>query len=153
MSKKFLFPFIIGLAVVAAAVLWLLSAIPVNGFENFNASWAIAILSGVCALAFIFRALFEKSALVPMKKLYVFIGAGFAIVCIFMIISATSWEAGKRLIAPIIGVVLAVALLLSILFTGGKKWDQADNKNVGYKNYNQRKAEEEAARKKEESGK
>ena len=147
MSKKFGFVFIIALAFVAAAVLWLMSEIPVAGFEAFSPSWAIALVSGVCALAFILRGAFEKSSPTPIRKLYVFLGAGFAIVCIFMIISAAAWTNGKRLIAPIIGVVLAAALLLSILFTGGKKWDQGDNKNAGYKNYHQRKAEEEERRK------
>ena len=156
MSKKFLFGFVIALAFLAAAVLWLLSAVPTGNpvLPNFNPQWAILIVAGVCALAFILRAFFDKSMLVPVKKLYVILGAGFIVVCVFMLISIFAWDTDNgRIIAPIIGVVIALALVLMILATGGKKWDQADNKNVGYKNYHQRKAEEEAARKKEESGK
>ena len=44
---------------------------------------------------------------------------------------------------PIIAIVVTVALLLGFVAVGGKKWDQGDNQNVGYKNYYQRKAEEE----------
>ena len=152
MSKKFLFVFVIALAFLAAAVLWLLSAVPADNpvLADFKPQWAIVIVAGVCAVAFIFRAFFEKSALVPMKKLYVIIGAGLIVVCVFMVISIYAWQTDK-IIAPIIGVIAALALVLMVLASGGKKWDQADNKNVGYKNYHQRKAEEEEQRKKEEN--
>jgi hypothetical protein len=40
-------------------------------------------------------------------------------------------------------VLVAAGIVLGIIGTGGKKWDTADNQKVGYKNYHQRKAEEE----------
>jgi hypothetical protein len=46
-------------------------------------------------------------------------------------------------ILPIICVMAALAIVLGIIVTGGKKWDTADNQKAGYKNYHQRKAEEE----------
>ena len=49
----------------------------------------------------------------------------------------------ENLILPIILVVLAAMLVLGVLITGGKKWDEGDNHKAGYKNYYQRKAEEE----------
>ena len=49
----------------------------------------------------------------------------------------------KNLVLPILLVVVSVLLVLGILFTGGKKWDTGDNQKMGYKNYYQRKAEEE----------
>ena len=52
-------------------------------------------------------------------------------------------EDKQNLVIPIIAVVVTVALLLGFVAVGGKKWDQGDNQNVGYKNYYQRKAEEE----------
>ena len=54
------------------------------------------------------------------------------------------------MVIPIIALVAAVGLLLTILFTGGKKWDEGDNQKVGYKNYYERKAEEEKQAEKEE---
>ena len=44
-------------------------------------------------------------------------------------------------------------LVLGILITGGKKWDEGDNHKAGYKNYYQRKEEEEKAKRKEENEK
>ena len=37
----------------------------------------------------------------------------------------------------------ALAIVLGIIGTGGKKWDTADNQKAGYKNYHQIKEEEE----------
>ena len=55
-----------------------------------------------------------------------------------------------KLVLPIIAIVITAVVLLCILAVGGKKWDQADNENVGYKDYRTRKREEEERRKREE---
>ena len=47
MSKKFLFGLIVGLVIVADAVLWLLSALNVAGMEWFSLGWAAVIAAGV----------------------------------------------------------------------------------------------------------
>ena len=56
----------------------------------------------------------------------------------------------KSYIWPVIAVIVAVAGVLSVLATGGKKWDEGDNQKVGYKDYRARKAEEEARKAEEE---
>ena len=56
----------------------------------------------------------------------------------------------KSYIWPIIAVIIALAGVLSVLSTGGKKWDEGDNQKVGYKDYRTRKAEEEARKAEEE---
>ena len=49
----------------------------------------------------------------------------------------------KNLVWPIIAVILAAALVIGLFATGGKKWDEGDNHKTGYKNYYERKKEEE----------
>jgi hypothetical protein len=57
----------------------------------------------------------------------------------------------RTLIVPIIVGVLILGILVGYIVTGGKKWDGGDNQQVGYKNYHQRKAEEEAREKKNDN--
>ena len=51
---------------------------------------------------------------------------------------------------PIIAIVAAFAIVISLIATGGKKWDEGDNTQVGYKDYRTRKKEEEAREAEEE---
>ena len=65
-----------------------------------------------------------------------------ALVClIFALALPENW------ILPLILILVGVMLVLGVLITGGKKWDTGDNQKVGYKNYYQRKAEEEKNKK------
>lgn len=145
MSKKFLFGFFLGLFFVAAAVLWLLSVCLPDTFGWFSLGWAATLLAGGFGVVFILRGLFEKTA-APLKKFYIYFGAGFLIVALFAVIGEVSMPG--KLVMPIIAVIIAAALLLGFVAVRGKKWDQGDNQNVGYKNYYQRKEEE--ARKRDE---
>ena len=153
MSKKFVFRFVLGLVAVVVAVMWLLSVIPgtKDAMGWFTLGWAIAIITGVFGLAFIFRGLFGKN-FGPLKRLIIYFGAGFIFVAVFAMIGELAIDAvdKQNLVIPIIAVVVTVALLLGFVAVGGKKWDQGDNQNVGYKNYYQRKAEEEKAKKNDE---
>lgn len=147
MSKRFLFGLIVCLLIVAVAVLWLLSALKVEGMEWFTLGWAVTIAAGILGVAFILRGLFGKTA-GPLKKMWIFFGSLFLVVAVITLACEIAMPA--EIIAPIIAVVLAVGLLIGFVAVGGKKWDEGDNQKVGYKNYYQRKAEEEA-RKKEEN--
>ena len=147
MSKKFLFGLIVGLVVVADAVLWLLSALNVAGMEWFTLGWAAVIAAGVLGIAFIGRGLFGKTA-GPLKKMWIYFGAAFLVVAV--VVLACEIAMPKEIVTPIIAIVVAVALLLGFLAVGGKKWDEGDNQKVGYKNYYQRKAEEEARKQEED---
>ena len=123
MSKKFMFRFALGLVAVVVAVMWLLSVIP--GTKDAMGWFKLG-----------------KNA-VPLKKLNIYFGAGFVLVAVLSMIGELAIEDKQNLVIPIIAVVVTVALLLGFVAVGGKKWDQGDNQNVGYKNYYQRKAEEE----------
>ena len=139
MSKKFLFKFLIALVFVASAVVWLLSVLYPSTFGNLNLSWIIASVCAVLGLIFIGRGLFSKKLGIA-KKLNILIGAGFIVAGVFALVGTIVKDS---LVWPIIAVVIAVALLLCLFATGGKKWDEADNQKVGYKDYYARKAEEE----------
>jgi len=107
MNKKFLARSLYALALVTAAVLYLLSVcVPavVKKFKIFGG--AILLICGVVCAVFAY--------LLP-----------------------------ENLVVPIIVLVVAVAILLGIFATGGKKWDEGDNQKIGYENYHQRKAREE----------
>ena len=147
MSKKFLFGFVICLMIVAVAVLWLLSALEVEGLEWFTLGWAATIAAAVLGFAFVGRGLFGKNA-GPLKKMWIFFGAAFLVVAV--IVLACEIAMPHKIVVPIIAIVLAVALLLGFLAVGGKKWDAGDNQKAGYKTYRQRKAEEEARKQNEE---
>ncbi|MCL2797795.1 MAG: hypothetical protein FWD58_07050 [Firmicutes bacterium] len=148
MSKTFLFKLLLGLSILAAAVLWLLSVIPASqamleeaGIKNGDiGSWAALFVSGGWAVAFILLGIFSKDKTNILKKWYVYFGVALGVVAVVMLINIFAWEVPML---PVIAVAVALALLLGMIVVGGKKWDQGDNQNAGYKNYHQRKAEEE----------
>lgn len=140
MNKRFLFGFIIGVAALAAAVLWLLSVIVPDTFGWFSGGWAVVVISGVAGLAFVLKGVCVKESGV-LKKLSIMIGAALMVVCFIQL--AVELALPKNTIAPAITVIAVAALLLGYIVVGGKKWDSGDNQKVGYKNYYQRKAEAE----------
>ena len=135
MSKKIFFKVAIALVFVAAAVVWLLSVVMPEKFENINLSWVIAVACGLIGLIFVLRGVFEKN-LTFVKKLFIFVGAAIMVAGILALVGTFI---PNKLVLPIIAIVITVAALVSILAVGGKKWDTADNEKVGYKNYRQRK--------------
>ncbi len=142
MSKNFIFRFSMCLVAVAASVMWLLTVIPATqeAMSWFSLGWAIMIISGFCGLMFVLRGLFGKSA-GPVKKFYVYFGCGLIAVALFAMVGELAMP--KQIVMPIIAIVVSVALMLGFLSVGGKKWDSGDNQKAGYKNYYERKAEEE----------
>ncbi len=149
MSKKFLFGFVLGLIFVVAAVLWLLSIVAEDTFGWFTLGWAVTLIAGGFGIAFILRGLFSKTA-GPIKKFYIYFGAGMLVMAVLALVGELSMPG--KIVLPIIAIILTAALLLGFIAVGGKKWDQGDNQNVGYKNYYQRKAEEEAKNKDKKDG-
>ncbi|MDR2201290.1 MAG: hypothetical protein LBP26_00775 [Clostridiales bacterium] len=145
MSKKFLKSFIIYGTLVACAILWILSA--AGTIDWFNPSAAVAIFAGVTGVVFILSGLFGQTKALPLKKLSIYFGAGLLVVALFSAINAFDvFRIENKLILPIIATIAAGALFLGMLAVGGKKWDGGDNQNVGYKNYYERKAEEDKER-------
>ena len=144
MSKNFLFKLLIGLIILAGPVLWLLSLIIPETFGWFNLSYCVALVSGGIGLLLLLKGVFKKDNIV-FKKANIWLGMGLLVVTLFSIASAIALP--DNWIAPIICIMAALAIVLGIIGTGGKKWDTADNQKAGYKNYHQRKAEEEKANK------
>lgn len=140
MSKKLFVRLLVALSFLIAAVLFLLSVLDVEPFTDFSASWAGVIFAGISGLALLFSAIGTKNS-VQLKKLQIALSAALLAVAALCLIFALALP--ENLILPIILVVLAAMLVLGVLITGGKKWDEGDNHKAGYKNYYQRKAEEE----------
>lgn len=140
MSKKLFVRLLVALSFLVAAVFFLLSVLKVEPFTDFSASWAGVIFAGISGIALLFSAIGTKNS-VQLKKLQIALSAALLAVAALCLIFALALP--ENLILPIILVVLAVMLVLGVLITGGKKWDEGDNHKAGYKNYYQRKAEEE----------
>ena len=144
MSKKLFVRLLVALSFLVAAVFFLLSVLEVEPFTDFSASWAGVIFAGISGIALLFSAIGTKNS-VQLKKLQIALSAALLAVAALCLIFALALP--ENLILPIILVVLAVMLVLGVLITGGKKWDEGDNHKAGYKNYYQRKAEEEKKKK------
>jgi hypothetical protein len=141
MGRLFLSRIFVAAAILAAAVLWLLSVLPdtANTFAWFNLAFAGAIISGALGTMYVLRGAFAGADVVS-KKATIFFGAGFLVLTLFCI----SWAIAmpQEIILPIVAIILTGALFVGILFTGGKYWDSGDNQSAGYKTYRERKAEE-----------
>lgn len=144
MSKNFFLKLLVALSFLAAAVFFFLSVLEVEPFTEFSAAWAGVIFAGVSGLALLFSAIGTSNS-TQLKKLKIFISAGLLAVALVCVILALALP--KNWIVPLILILLGVMLVLGVVITGGKKWDEGDNHKVGYKNYYQRKAEEEAKKK------
>lgn len=136
MSKNFLFKFLVALCFVAVAVVWALSAAEIIAV---NLSWLIAVFAFAVAALFIFRGLFGKTVGAA-KKLWIIFGA---LLVVAGVLALVGTFIASSLVLPVIAIILTVAILLCVLATGGRKWDEADNAKAGYKDYRTRKKEEE----------
>ena len=131
---------------LAAAVIWLIKVIlPDDSFlSGYNWSWAALIACAGVFLCFLLRGLFGgkyKSVNVTYKKFNLLLAAAAGVIIVLLIVNLAVIK--DKLALPLIALVVAVALVLMILVTGGKKWDQADNQKPGYKTYAEREAEKE----------
>ena len=144
MSKKLFVRLLVALSFLAAAVFLFLSVLEVEPFTEFSASWAGVIFAGVSGLALLFSAIGTKNS-TQLKKMQIFLSAGLLVVALVCLISALALP--DNWVLPLILILLGVMIVLSVLITGGKKWDEGDNHKAGYKNYYQRKAEEEKNKK------
>lgn len=140
MSKDFLYKLLVGLVILAAPLLWVLSLVVPDTFGWFNASYAVALLSLGLGLLVLLKGVFKKDN-VLYKKFNIYLGCGLLVITVLSVASAIALP--ENWIIPIICLLFAFGFVLGIFVTGGKKWDTADNQKVGYKNYHQRKKEEE----------
>lgn len=146
MSKTFLTKLLLSLYLLATSVLWLLSNLVPETFGFFDAYWAVGLVSAGFGVVFLLKGIFKKG-LVTIKWFFIALGAAFLVVALFAMFATL--QLPNEFLKYIIAVIAASALVLGVIGTGGKKWDSGDNQKVGYKNYHQRKAEEEKQAKKD----
>lgn len=140
MSKNFLYKVSGSLIVIIAVVFWILSLTIPEQFGAFSLAWAGVIICGGIGIILMINGIFQKN-ITTVKKLKIWFGVGLIICAFLCLISAITIP--DSLVLPIIALVVSVGFLITILATGGKKWDEGDNQKVGYKNYFERKKEEE----------
>ncbi len=144
MNKNFVFKLLIGLVILLGPVLWLLSLIVPDTFGWFNLAYAVAIVTGGVGALLLIKGVFKKDNAV-FKKANIYLGIGLLVVTLLSLASAIAFP--KNWIVPAVCVLVAFGFVLGIIATGGNKWDSTDNEKAGYKNYHQRKAEQEKAEK------
>ena len=136
MSKNLIYKVLVGLLFIGLSVVWLLSVMKII---DVPLAWVIAAFTGGMGIIFILKGLFQKN-LGVFKKFNILFGAAFLVATVFALVGTFIEDAW---VLPLIAIIISSAVLLAVLAVGGKKWDQGDNQNIGYKNYYERKAEEE----------
>ena len=151
MDKRILSRIFMPLVLLALAGLWLTQVLVAkylpdnNVLAWYSLPWAATIFLAALGTKFLLDGIFMSSNGVIARRLTIIAGAvvlGLALICL-----TTAIAIPNNIVAPILAMIIAVALFVAILVTGGRKWDAGDNQRVGYKNYYQRKAEEEKAEK------
>ncbi len=140
MSRNIIYKLLGAFIILAVVVLWILSLTVPETFGFFSLAWAGVVICGGLGLILLLQGTFQKN-LSTIKKLKIWFGIALIVCGILCLVSELAIK--DSLVIPIIALVVAVGLVITILATGGKKWDEGDNHKVGYKNYHQRKAEEE----------
>ena len=140
MGRNMLYKLLGALIVLVASVLWILSLTVPETFGFFSLAWAGVIICGGLGLIMLLQGCFQKNVS-TIKKLKIWFGIALIVCAILCLVSELAIN--DSLVIPIIAIVVAVGLVITVLATGGKKWDEGDNHKAGYKNYYERKAEEE----------
>ncbi len=140
MQKRYLFSLINLAALLLGAILWVVDVASPTAMPNFNFAWAAFIVTAIWGVSFTVRVFFEKQTV--LKKSWVILAAVFYLAAAGSLIGALALPG--KLVLPIICLAMAAALFVGSLVLGGKKWDEGDNQKPDYKNYYERKAEEEA---------
>ena len=146
MSRNLIYKVLGTLVVLCAAIFWLLSITMPETFGGFSLAWAGVLLCGGLGVIMLLQGLFQKNN-VSIKKFKVWIGVGLIIGAILCLVSALAIP--DSLVRPIIAIVLAAGLMIAVFASGGEKWDEGDNHKLGYKDYHERKKEEEKQQEKE----
>lgn len=135
MSKNFIYKICGAMIVFVAVLFWLLAETVPETFGGYSLAWAGVTICAGLGLIFLLNGIFQKST-TTLKKLKIWFGVVLLISALLCLISAIVIP--ENLVLPIIALIVAVGLNISILATGGKKWDEGDNHKKGYKNYYER---------------
>lgn len=139
MSKNFIYKICGAMIVFVAVLFWLLAETVPETFGGYSLAWAGVTICAGLGLIFLLNGILQKST-TTLKKLKIWFGVVLLISALLCLISAIVIP--ENLVLPIIALIVAVGLNISILATGGKKWDEGDNHKKGYKNYYERQKEE-----------
>ncbi len=151
MDKRILARIFLPFVLVILAGLWGAQVILANYYPSQNVlswyslSWATTIFLAAAGLKYVLAGIFMTGKGVIARRMTIVAGAVMLVLALICLTSAIAIP--NNIIAPIIAIIIALAVFIGILVTGGRKWDGGDNQKVGYKNYYQRKAEEEKAEK------
>ena len=155
MDKKILSRIFLPFVLVVLAGLWLAQVLLAKYYPDNNVmawyslSWATTIFLAAAGLKYVLGGVFMTSKGVIARRMSIIAGSVILVLALICLTSAIAFP--RNIIAPIIAIILTAAIFVGILVTGGRKWDAGDNQRVGYKNYQQRKAEEEKAAKAEKN--
>ncbi len=127
------------IAVLAAIAFWIITLAAPETFKGFKASYVMAILVAIFGIFFLFKAMQQKDTI--SKKAFLIPAIACFVAAVAGLFPLFGLE--DKFALPIILAALVVGLILGLFVTGGKSWDEGDNQKVGYKNYYERKAEEE----------
>jgi len=151
MDKKILSRIFLPFVLVMLAALWLAEVLVAKYYPDnnilawYSLSWATTIFLAAAGVKFLLDGIFMSSRGVIARRMTIISGAVVLVMALICLTSAIAIP--NNIIAPIIAIIITAGLFVAILVTGGRKWDAGDNQTVGYKNYRQRKAEEEKAEK------
>ncbi len=139
MGRNFIYKIAGAFIIIIAALFWVLSiALPEN-FGQFSLAWAGVVICFGIGIIFLVNGCIQQN-ITTIKKLKIWFGVGLLIAGLLCLVSALAIP--ENLVIPIIALVVACGFMVTILATGGQKWDEGDNHKIGYKNYFERKKEE-----------
>lgn len=144
MDKKFLLRLLVPTVLVVVAVLCFLMVLPATAsyFAWFSWAWAVCMLAAALGLRYILAGVFASGNVV-LRRTSILFGALFCVVAVFSLVWAIEFP--HDWVVPLVAIIITAALFVSVLVTGGRKWDAGDNQKVGYKTYRERVAEQQKA--------
>ena len=152
MDKKILSRIFIPFVLVVLAGLWGAKVILANYYPDhadllswYSLNWAVTVFLAAVGVHYLLCGIFMRSKGVIARRMTIIAGSVMLALAVINLTFAIALP--RNIIAPIIAIFMTLGLFFGILVTGGRKWDGGDNQVVGYKNYRQRKAEEEKAEK------
>ena len=139
MGRNLIYKLVGAFIILLAAVFWLLSILIPDVFGAFSLAWAGVLICGGLGIVLLAQGVVQKNVS-TIKKLKIWFSVVLFICAVLCLVSALVIP--YNLVLPIISIIVAFGLIITILATGGVKWDEGDNHKKGYKNYFERKEEE-----------
>lgn len=139
MKKSMIFSLINAFAFFVCAILWVLSLVLPAEFKWFNLGYGIALVCAVIGITFVFGA--SKRLDLMDRKAKITLAVIFWVIAVIALAFAIALPVS--FVPALVCLVIAIGVVIGVFVTGGEKWDKGDNQQEGYKNYYERKAEQE----------